>query len=33
MQSCSRINGKPWDKTPTAPRPPDEVIAKTAAKY
>jgi phosphoribosylaminoimidazole-succinocarboxamide synthase len=28
-----RINGKPWDKTPPAPRLPDEVIAKTAAKY
>ena len=28
-----RINGKPWDKTPPAPRLPDEVIAKTAAQY
>ena len=28
-----RINGKPWDKTAPAPRLPDEVIAKTAAKY
>ena len=28
-----RINGKPWDKTPPAPRLPDEVIVKTAAKY
>lgn len=28
-----RINSKPWDKTPPAPRLPDEVIAKTAAKY
>jgi len=28
-----RINGKPWDKTPPAPRLPAEVIAKTAAKY
>ena len=28
-----RINGKPWDKTPPVPRLPDEVIAKTAAKY
>jgi len=28
-----RINGKPWDKTPPAPRLPDEVITKTAAKY
>ena len=29
----ARINGKPWDKTPPAPRLPDEVIAKTVAKY
>ena len=28
-----RIDGKPWDKTPPAPRLPDEVIANTAAKY
>jgi phosphoribosylaminoimidazole-succinocarboxamide synthase len=28
-----RINGKPWDKTPPAPRLPKEVIEKTAAKY
>ncbi len=28
-----RIDGKPWDKTPPAPRLPQEVIAKTAAKY
>ena len=28
-----RINGKPWDKTPPAPRLPREVIEKTAAKY
>ena len=28
-----QINGKPWNKTPPAPRVPDEVIAKTAAKY
>ena len=28
-----RIKGQPWDKTPPAPRLPDEVIAKTAAKY
>ena len=28
-----RINGKPWDKTPPAPRLPAEVIEKTAAKY
>ena len=28
-----RINGKPWDKTPPAPRLPLEVIEKTAAKY
>ena len=28
-----RINGKPWDKTPPAPRLPREVIENTAAKY
>ena len=28
-----QINNKPWDKTPPAPRVPNEVIAKTAAKY
>ncbi len=28
-----RINGKPWDKTPPAPRLPREVVEKTAAKY
>ena len=28
-----RIDGKPWSKTPPAPRLPNEVIAKTAAKY
>ena len=28
-----QINGKPWNKTPPAPRVPDEVITKTAAKY
>lgn len=28
-----RINGKPWDKTPPAPRLPKEVIENTAAKY
>jgi phosphoribosylaminoimidazole-succinocarboxamide synthase len=28
-----RINGKPWDKTPPAPRLPQEVIESTAAKY
>ncbi|WP_225782140.1 phosphoribosylaminoimidazolesuccinocarboxamide synthase [Xenophilus sp. Marseille-Q4582] len=28
-----RIHGKPWDKTPPAPRLPREVIEKTAAKY
>ena len=28
-----RINGKPWDKTPPSPHLPDDVIAKTAAKY
>jgi phosphoribosylaminoimidazole-succinocarboxamide synthase len=28
-----RINGKPWDKTPPAPRLPKDVIEKTAQKY
>jgi phosphoribosylaminoimidazole-succinocarboxamide synthase len=28
-----RITGKPWDKTPPAPRLPQDVIEKTAAKY
>ena len=28
-----QIDGKPWSKTPPAPRVPAEVIAKTAAKY
>ena len=28
-----QINGTPWNKTPPAPSVPDEVIAKTAAKY
>ena len=28
-----QVDGKPWGKTPPAPRVPDEVIAKTAAKY
>ena len=28
-----RLDGKPWNKTPPAPRVPDDVIAKTAAKY
>ncbi len=28
-----RVDGKPWNKTPPAPRVPNEVIAKTAAKY
>lgn len=27
------VDGKPWDKTPPAPRVPDLVIQKTAAKY
>ena len=27
------VDGKPWTKTPPAPRVPNEVIAKTAAKY
>ncbi len=30
---ATRINGKPWDKTPPAPHLPQEVIARTAAKY
>jgi phosphoribosylaminoimidazole-succinocarboxamide synthase len=29
----AQVNGKPWSKTPPAPHVPDEVIAKTAAKY
>ena len=28
-----RIDGKPWDKTPPAPRLPGDVTARTAAKY
>ena len=28
-----QVDGKPWNKTPPAPRVPNEVIAKTAAKY
>ncbi len=28
-----RINGKPWDKTPPAPRLPQDVIDRTAEKY
>ncbi|MDB5859995.1 MAG: phosphoribosylaminoimidazolesuccinocarboxamide synthase, partial [Ramlibacter sp.] len=28
-----KIDGKPWDKTPPAPHLPQEVIARTAAKY
>jgi len=28
-----QVNGKPWDKTPPAPRLPKEVIDNTAAKY
>jgi phosphoribosylaminoimidazole-succinocarboxamide synthase len=27
------VDGKPWSKTPPAPRVPDAVIARTAAKY
>jgi phosphoribosylaminoimidazole-succinocarboxamide synthase len=30
---AARISGKPWDKSPPAPRLPKEVIEKTAAKY
>ena len=29
----AQVNGKPWDKSPPAPQLPDDVIAKTAAKY
>ena len=29
----AQVDGKPWSKTPPAPRVPDAVIAKTAAKY
>ena len=29
----AQVNGKLWSKTPPAPRVPNEVIAKTAAKY
>lgn len=29
----AQIDGKPWSKTPPSPRVPNEVIAKTAAKY
>ncbi|MFT6590854.1 MAG: phosphoribosylaminoimidazole-succinocarboxamide synthase [Rhodoferax sp.] len=29
----AQVDGKPWSKTPPAPRVPNEVIAKTAAKY
>ena len=29
----ARVHGKPWGKTPPAPKLPDEVIAQTAAKY
>jgi phosphoribosylaminoimidazole-succinocarboxamide synthase len=28
-----QVDGKPWSKTPPAPRVPNEVIARTAAKY
>ena len=29
----AQVDGKPWSKTPPAPRVPNDVIAKTAAKY
>jgi phosphoribosylaminoimidazole-succinocarboxamide synthase len=29
----AQVDGKPWSKTPPAPRVPDEIIARTAAKY
>ncbi|MEO7127868.1 MAG: phosphoribosylaminoimidazolesuccinocarboxamide synthase, partial [Rhodoferax sp.] len=28
-----RINARPWDKTPPAPHLPQDVIARTVAKY
>jgi phosphoribosylaminoimidazole-succinocarboxamide synthase len=30
---AAQVDGKPWNKTPPAPRVPAEVIEKTAAKY
>jgi phosphoribosylaminoimidazole-succinocarboxamide synthase len=30
---AAQVDGKPWDKSPPAPRVPDAVIAQTAAKY
>ena len=29
----AQVDGKAWSKTPPAPRVPDAVIARTAAKY
>jgi len=29
----AQVGGRPWDKTPPAPRLPQAVIEKTAAKY
>jgi phosphoribosylaminoimidazole-succinocarboxamide synthase len=29
----AQVNGKPWSKTPPAPRLPRDVVDKTAAKY
>jgi phosphoribosylaminoimidazole-succinocarboxamide synthase len=29
----AQVDGKPWSKTPPAPRVPNDIIAKTAAKY
>jgi phosphoribosylaminoimidazole-succinocarboxamide synthase len=29
----AQVDGKPWSKTPPAPRVPNEIITKTAAKY
>jgi phosphoribosylaminoimidazole-succinocarboxamide synthase len=29
----AEVNGRPWNKSPPAPQLPDDVIAKTAAKY
>ncbi|MBK7000656.1 MAG: phosphoribosylaminoimidazolesuccinocarboxamide synthase [Rhodoferax sp.] len=29
----AQVDGKPWDKTPPAPRVPEDIIERTAAKY
>ena len=33
LEQAQVSNGKPWDKTAPAPRLPQDVIEKTAAKY